>query len=1277
MLLKRTLVATPLAVALALAATALWAGIGISDLSITKTDGDTISLIGGSVTYTIVGTNDGPDDIFGATVTDTFPSELSGCSWSCSASAGSSCTASGSGNISDTVNLLENGTVTYTAMCSVSGSATPGSTLSNTASITSPATDPNTSNNSATDDNTLLPEADLSITKTDGVTTAVPGQPLGYTIVASNAGPMDALGATVTDTFPTELSGCTWTCAASAGSSCSAAGSGNISDSVNLLSGGSATYAATCTVDAGATGTLFNTAAISGVVFDSTPADQTATDADTVLVPTADLSITKSDSADPVAPGGAYTYTVTVNNAGPSDATSVVATDTLPAGVSFVSTSGCAEDPAGAPTCSLGTIAAGGMASYSISVTAPSSTGTVTNSVSVASAAADGNASNNTATEDTTVEDVDLSITKTDSVDPVAPSGAFAYTVTVGNAGPSDASGVVATDTLPAGVSLVSTSGCAEDPAGVPTCTLGAISSGGMASYTINVTAPATAGTVTNNASVTSSSLESTTGNNSTTEDTTVEDADLSITKTDSADPVAPGGAYTYTVTVNNAGPSDAAGVVVTDTLPAGVTLVSTSGCAEDPNGAPTCTLSTITSGGMASYTIDVTAPATPGTVTNSASATSSTTESNTSNNTTSEDTTVEDVDLSITKIDSADPVAPSGAYTYTVTVSNAGPSDAAGVVVTDNLPFGVSLVSTSGCAEDPAGAPACTLGTIVSGGMASYTIDVTAPTTPGSVTNTASVTSSSLETNTGNNSASEDTLVENADLSITKTDSADPVDIGAPYTYTVTVSNAGPSDATNVVATDTLPAGVSLVSTTGCAEDPAGAPTCSLGPIPSGSMASYTISVTAPTAAGSITNTASVTSDVLDADSGNNSASEDTLIQSSADLSITKTDGVTSATPGTTVTYTIVAANAGPSDVMGATVTDTFPTTLSCSWTCVASAGSSCTAAGTGNITDSVDLLNGGSATYAATCDIDSSATGTLSNTATISSAVTDPSPGDESATDVDTLTPSADLSITKMDSADPVQVSSPFSYTIMVSNAGPSDAVGVAVMDMLPAGVGFVDSAGCAEDPTGVPTCTLGTVAAGGSASYTINATASAVAGTVTNTATVAATTPDSNTANNGTSEDTEVLPEVTDLLITTAVVPDTANLGEPVMVDVEVSNAGPADATNVVVTTTLPTSLSFSSTVGCTEDPNGVPTCTLGSIANGDMQSFTVNATVVQVDGSSGTATASSDQSDSDTSNNSAPIVLTVGGVLSIPTASEWGLMALAFLLGAAALWRMRQS
>jgi len=119
----------------------------------------------------------------------------------------------------------------------------------------------------------------------------------------------------------------------------------------------------------------------------------------------ADLSISKIDSEDPVMPGDSLTYTVTVNNAGPETAENVVVTDTLPAGVTLVQTSGCTESPeGGVPACSLDNIPSGGSAQYTIDVTVDSDAPvTLTNTVSVSSDTADSNANNNSATEDTTV----------------------------------------------------------------------------------------------------------------------------------------------------------------------------------------------------------------------------------------------------------------------------------------------------------------------------------------------------------------------------------------------------------------------------------------------------------------------------------------------------------------------------------------------------------------------------------------------------------------------------------------------------------------------------------------------------------------------------------------------------------------------------------------------------------------------------------------------------------------------------------------------------------
>ncbi len=115
------------------------------------------------------------------------------------------------------------------------------------------------------------------------------------------------------------------------------------------------------------------------------------------------------------------------------------------------------------------------------------------------------------------------------------------------------------------------------------------------------------------------------------------------------------------------------------------------------------------------------------------------------------------------------------------------------------------------------------------------------------------------------------------ADVSVTQTASADPVIAGNTFTYTITVQNAGPDAATNVVVNDLLPSCVSFLSTSGvpgCAENALGVPNCTLGNFPAGTMDSYDILVdTTACPAGSITNTATVSSDVSDPNLSNNTA--------------------------------------------------------------------------------------------------------------------------------------------------------------------------------------------------------------------------------------------------------------------------------------------------------------------------------------------------------------------------------------------------------------------
>jgi uncharacterized repeat protein (TIGR01451 family) len=129
---------------------------------------------------------------------------------------------------------------------------------------------------------------DLSITKTNGATSVVAGSAVNYTIVVGNSGPSAVTGATVTDNFPTALTVGSWTCTASAGSSCAVGGSdNNRTGTVTLLAGGSATFTANTTLSGSASGTLDNTATVaapSGAI-DTNPANNSATDTDTIVPP--------------------------------------------------------------------------------------------------------------------------------------------------------------------------------------------------------------------------------------------------------------------------------------------------------------------------------------------------------------------------------------------------------------------------------------------------------------------------------------------------------------------------------------------------------------------------------------------------------------------------------------------------------------------------------------------------------------------------------------------------------------------------------------------------------------------------------------------------------------------------------------------------------------------------------------------------------------------------------------------------------------------------------
>ncbi len=128
--------------------------------------------------------------------------------------------------------------------------------------------------------------ADLSISKTDNIRLVRPGETVIYTVTAINHGPQEVIGATVTDTLPAALTSATWTCVGAGGATCTASGSGNINDTVNMPIGSSIVYSITATVDSGASGTIVNTQTISAPEgIDPLLSNNSSTDEDLIVVP--------------------------------------------------------------------------------------------------------------------------------------------------------------------------------------------------------------------------------------------------------------------------------------------------------------------------------------------------------------------------------------------------------------------------------------------------------------------------------------------------------------------------------------------------------------------------------------------------------------------------------------------------------------------------------------------------------------------------------------------------------------------------------------------------------------------------------------------------------------------------------------------------------------------------------------------------------------------------------------------------------------------------------
>ncbi|EJO5349533.1 DUF11 domain-containing protein, partial [Clostridium botulinum] len=1073
-------------------------------------------------------------------------------------------------------------------------------TITNIATVESTTPDPDPTNNEVTIVTTIETSADVSVTKTVNPNPVVAGEESEYTIEVSNAGPSDALDVTLTDAIPAcilnpEFSidgGVTfnpWVSPYNIGT---------------IASGATVTILIRGTVDPSCTGTITNTATVDSTTPDPDPTNNESR----IITPietSADLSIVKTSNPDSVVAGEEATYTITVSSAGPSNALDVTLTDIIPACIlnpEFSIDGGVTFNPWVSPY-NIGTIAGGATVTILIRGTVdPSCTGTITNTATVDSTTPDPDPTNNETTIVTTIEtSADVSVTKTINLDPVVAGEEATYTITVNNAGPSNALDVTLTDIIPACIlnPEFSIDGGSTFNPWVSPYNIGTIAPGATVTILIRGTVdPSCTGTITNIATVESTTPDPDPTNNETTIVTTIEtSADVSVTKTVNPDPVVAGEDATYTITVNNAGPSNALDVTLTDAIPACILNPEFSidgGVSFNPWVSPYA-IGAMAPGATVTILIRGTVdPSCTGTITNTATVESTTPDPDPTNNETTIITSIEtSANLSIVKTSNPDPIVAGEEVEYTITVSSAGPSDALDVTLTDTIPACILNPEFSidgGSTFNPWVSPYA-IGTIAAGATVTILIrGIVDPACTGTITNTATVNSTTPDPDPPSNETTIEIPIETlADVSVTKTVNPDPVVAGEEATYTITVNNAGPSNALDVTLTDAIPACIlnpEFSIDGGVTFNPWVSP-YAIGTIAAGATVTILIRGTVdPSCTGTITNIATVESTTPDPDPTNNEITIVTIIETSADVSVTKTVNPDPVVAGEEATYTIKVSSAGPSDALDVILTDVIPECMlnpqfSIDGGVTFKPWVSPYAIGTISGGDTVTILIRGT--------VDPSCTGTITNTATVESTTPDPNPGNNEITietPIDTL---ADVYVVKEANAENFTTGDRITYTIDVTNAGPSDAKNVILTDIVPSQIlnsEFSIDGGVTFTPWISP-YNIGTIAAGTTVTILIRGTISETAiGIVRNTASVSSDTEDTNPTNNRSTADVEV--KVANLELVKSVDKTVALVGDNLTYKVTIKNTGNTPANDVEFKDQIPVGTSF---VGGSVTINGI--------------------------------------------------------------------------------------
>ena len=611
---------------------------------------------------------------------------------------------------------------------------------------------------------------------------------------------------------------------------------------------------------------------------------------------------------------------------------------------------------------------------------------------------------------------------------------------------------------------------------------------------------------------------------------TVVNPLNISLTKTVDKASAKPGDTLTYTLSYSNSGTGSATNVFLSDIVPTRTTFVSATGGGTLSGAVVTWNIGTIAAGasGSRQFTVTINAGTAAGTVISNSGTISFQDDLGNTQSPKASNTVTTTVAQGAGVVVDPDQTAfvhqgTGNAVTYTFTVTNTGNGtdrfdltdiivssqfnvkvellDSAGAVLaTDNLTANGTWDSvTAGADTDGDGLP--DTGNIAAGAVVTYQVRITEGNGAGNAQQTVvQIKGTSNFDATVSDVATFTAIVAQTQfiLDLTKTDAPDPVISGSNITYTLVVTSSGTRALTNVVITDPIPANTTFVGATGGGTLSAGVVTWTIATLASG--ASQTLTLTVQIGAGVangtvVINTASATSTQTPTPTQSTTT---TTVQSPVSFATSsKTVNFGTATPGTTLTYTIVVINSGGNPATGVVVNDTIPPNTT--YVIGSITGTGANAAGNPNLVWNVgNVAAGASATLTYQVTINNpvpAGTSTITNTASVASNQTVAVNTSTATTNV-TASPNFTTSTKTVTDLNGglVATGDTLRYTIVVRNSGTMSATGVVVTDTVPASTTYVAGSitGTGADASGNPNLVwnIGPLAGnGGSATLTFN--------------------------------------------------------------------------------------------------------------------------------------------------------------------------------------------